>query len=83
MQYVLRRHHNKKYRCRCVCVVETAEPPTKLIPGRAYSVGFAVPGAAEEYDGYLAQKRQVRGMTRLGFNVTSQILWGTCSPDRS
>ena len=75
VRYVIKRHRRKKYRCRCGCTVETAEPPTKLVPGGRYSLGFAVHVATNKFTDHQPLERQVRMMKRSGLKVTSQTLW--------
>lgn len=72
--FVVRRHKRKKYRCPCG-VIETALPPTKLIAGGRYSVGFAVEVATQKYLDHLPLERQVRIMAREGLVVDSQTLF--------
>ncbi len=72
--FVVRRHKRKKYRCPCG-VIETALPPTKLIPGGRYSIGFAVEVASQKYLDHLPLERQVRIMAREGLTVDSQTLF--------
>jgi transposase len=74
LQFVIKRHRRKKYRCRCGCI-ETALGPDKLVPGGRYAVGFALYVAIAKYCDHLPLERQVRMMARDGLVVTSQTLW--------
>ena len=73
--FVIRKHLQKKYRCRCNAHIETAPGPQKLQPGARYSVDFAIEVAADKYLDHAPLERQVRIMARQGLVVTSQTLW--------
>ena len=75
VQYVLKKHRRKKYRCPCGCTVQTAEPPKKLIPGGRYSTEFAIQCVYDKFDGHLPFERQVRRMGRAGLKTSTQALW--------
>lgn len=74
-RFVVKKHKQKKFRCRCGACIETAPGPDKLTPGGRYSVGFAVYVAIAKYGDHLPLERQVRMMAREGLTVTSQTLW--------
>jgi len=75
VQYVLKKHKRKKYRCICGAKIETALGPLKLIPGGRYSLDFAIHVAIAKYLEHMPLDRQVRRMGRQGLEVTSQTLW--------
>jgi transposase len=68
-------HRRQKYRCGCNGHVATAPGPLKLQPGSRYSPAFAVEVAQSKYLDHMPLERQVRAMSRLGLQVTSQTLW--------
>jgi len=76
VQYILKKHVRKKYRCRCECTIETAplqEP--RLVPGGRYSTAFAIHIALSKYDDDLPLERLAQSMKRAGLDVESQTLW--------
>jgi transposase len=75
LQYVLKKHRRRKYRCACGSCVETAPGPLKLIPGGRYSVDFAVHVSDDKFGYHSPLERQVRRMRQAGLKVTSQTLW--------
>ena len=74
-QFVIHKHLQKKYRCRCNAHIATAPGPQKLQPGARYSVDFAIEVATGKYLDHAPLERQVRIMARQGLVVTSQTLW--------
>jgi transposase len=74
-QFVIHKHLQKKYRCRCNAYIATAPGPQKLQPGSRYSVDFAIEVATGKYLDHAPLERQVRIMARQGLVVTSQTLW--------
>lgn len=75
LQYVLKKHRRKKYRCSCGSCVETAPGPMKLIPGGRYSLDFAIHIADNKFGFHSPFERQVRRMRQAGLKTTSQALW--------
>lgn len=74
-RFVLRKHRQKKYRCRCGACVETAPPPTRLFPAARYSVDVAIEIVILKYVDHMPLERQARIFLREGLDVTSQTLW--------
>jgi transposase len=75
VQYILKKHRKKKYRCKCGGCIETALGPTKLITGGRYSLAFAIHVAIEKYCSHMPLERQVKRMMRAGLSVETQTLW--------
>lgn len=76
VQYILKKHLRKKYRCTCGTAVETAPlPEPRLVPGGRYSTDFAIHVAISKYDDDLPLERLAQGMKRAGLEVESQTLW--------
>jgi len=76
VQYILKKHLRKKYRCGCGAAVETALlPEPRLVPGGRYSTDFAIHVAISKYDDDLPLERLAQGMKRAGLEVESQTLW--------
>ena len=75
VQYVLKKHRRKKYRCPCGCSVQTADAPKRLVPGGRYSIEFAIRCVYDKFDGHLPYERQVRRMARAGLKTSTQTLW--------
>ncbi|WP_277958199.1 IS66 family transposase [Anaeromyxobacter oryzisoli] len=74
-QFVIRKHHRRKYRCSCNGCIETAPGPMKLFPGSRYSIDFAIEVAASKYLDHAPLERQVRTMAREGLIDDSRTLW--------
>lgn len=74
-RFVIRKHKNKKYRCKCGACIETAPARRTLIPGGRYSMVFAIEVAVGKYLDHQPLERQVRTMGREGLVVDSQTLW--------
>jgi transposase len=76
VQYILKKHLRKKYRCGCGAAVETAPlPEPRLVPGGRYSTRFALHVAISKYDDDLPLERLAQAMKRAGLDVESQTLW--------
>ena len=75
VQYVLKKHRRKKYRCPCGCSIQTADMPNRLVPGGRYSTEFAIRCVYDKFDGHLPFERQVRRMARTGLKTSTQALW--------
>jgi len=74
-QFVVKKHKQKKYVCKCGACVETALGVEKLFAGARYSIDFAVEVAVAKYLDHAPLERQVRIMRREGLVTDSQTLW--------
>ena len=73
--FFIRKHKQKKYRCKCGACIKTANKPPRLVDGGRYSTEFAVEVAVEKYLDHMPLERQSRIMKREGLKVDSQTLW--------
>lgn len=73
--FVLKKHKQKKYRCRCGACVETAPAPERLFPAARYSTDVAIEIVILKYVDHMPLERQARIFMREGLDVTSQTLW--------
>lgn len=73
--FFIKKHKQKKYRCKCGGCIKTADKPPRLVNGGRYSTEFAVEVAVDKYLDHMPLERQSRKMKREGLHVTSQTLW--------
>lgn len=73
--FIIKKHKQKKYRCKCGECIKTAKKPPRLVEGGRYSTEFAVEVAIEKYLDHMPLERQSRKMRREGLEVGSQTLW--------
>ena len=73
--FIIKKHRQKKYRCKCGACIKTAPKPPRVVEGGRYSTEFAVEVAVEKYLDHMPLERQSRKMKREGLYVSSQTLW--------
>lgn len=72
--WVVKEIHCTTYRCSCGHI-ETADGPTKLIPGGRYSPEVGITSAIDKYINHQPLNRQVSIAKSQNANLTSQTLW--------
>ena len=73
--FIIKKHKQKKYRCKCGACIKTAPKPPRVVEGGRYSTEFAVEVATDKYLDHMPLERQSRKMKREGLYVSSQTLW--------